>query len=209
LRGPALAVRAGRCVAALPTVGRPALGWEVEPSVEVRRLKVTGKRRVERMQRVSEMLSMRLQGASLAQIGEAYGITFQAVHKALKVALKDMVIEPLEQVRSFELMRLDELLSAIYERALGGDIAYIDRVLAISYRRARLLGLDLQTGGTLRFGDHGPYETNAFDDQGRPLVRVEIVNSPEAARREWLLQKRITALGGDPNIDDEPPHSVN
>ena len=58
-------------------------GLEVEPSVEDRRLKVTGKRRVERMQRASQMLSMRLQGASLAQIADAQDppISFQAVHK--------------------------------------------------------------------------------------------------------------------------------
>ena len=46
-------------------------------------MKVTGKRRVERMQRASQMLSMRLQGASLAQIADAQDppISFQAVDK--------------------------------------------------------------------------------------------------------------------------------
>jgi hypothetical protein len=92
-------------------------------------LKVTGMRFIERMQRVSQMLSMRLQGASLAQIAGAQDppISFQAVHKALKTALRDMVIEPLEQVRTLELLRSDELLSSIYENALAGDIACIDR----------------------------------------------------------------------------------
>jgi hypothetical protein len=100
-------------------------------------LKVTGKRRVERMQRVSQMLSMRLQGASLQAIGESMTppITFQAVHKALKTALRDMVIEPLEQVRTLELARLDELLSGIYERALGGDISAIDWTLQIMQQK--------------------------------------------------------------------------
>jgi hypothetical protein len=167
-------------------------------------LKVTGKQRVERMKRVSQMLSMRLQGVSLAQIGEAQTppITFQAVHKAIKTALRDVVIEPLEQVRSFELLRLDELLSVLYPLAMNGDIAAIDRVLQIMCRRARLMGLDLQTGATLRFGD-GAVEQ--FDEDGRPIVKIEIVNDPEIKRREWLFQKRIAALGGNPDIEDEPP----
>jgi hypothetical protein len=164
---------------------------EVEPSVEVRRLKVTGKRRIERMQRVSQMLSMRRQGASLAQIADAQDppISFQAVHKALKTALREMVIEPLEQVRTLELLRSDELLSSIYENALAGDIACIDRCLAIMYRRARLTGLDLQPGGVLRFSDHGP-----FEDDAQPVMRVEIVGNPEIERVRWLEGERTRLL---------------
>ena len=161
------------------------------------------------MQRVSAMLSMRLSGFTLAQIGEAQTPTIspQAVHAAIKTALKDMIAEPLEQARRLELMRLDELLSGIYERAVGGDIPALDRVLALGVRRAKLLGLDMQTGGGIRFSDHGPME---FDADDPSTVRIEIVGDPEAARREHLLQKRIEALGGDPNIDGEDtPRRVN
>jgi hypothetical protein len=111
-----------------------------------------------------------------------------------------MVSDAADEARKLELLRLDELLCALYERAIDGDIAAIDRVLAISYRRARLLGLDIQPSGVLRFGDYGPVEQ--FDEAGRPVVRVEIIGDPEVARREWLFQKRIAALGGNPDIDD-------
>ena len=72
------------------------------------------------MQRVSQMLNLRLQGASLQQITDAQDppITFQAVSKAIRTTLRDIMIEPLEQVRSLELARLDEILArGLYERA--------------------------------------------------------------------------------------------
>jgi hypothetical protein len=40
-----------------------------------------------------------------------------------------MVAEPLEQVRQMELLRLDELLAAIWPQAKAGDIGAVDRVL--------------------------------------------------------------------------------
>ena len=52
--------------------------------------------------------------------------------------------EPFDQARSLELMRLDQLPKAIYPSAKDGDIAAIDRCLAISLRRARRMGLDLR-----------------------------------------------------------------
>ena len=114
------------------------------------------------------------------------------VHKAIKTTLADLVIEPLEQLRSLELLRLDELIGAIYEQALAGDIAAIDRVLAISYRRARLMGLDMHPGGALRFGDYGPYE-----EVDTKTVKIEIVNDPEWERVRWLESERERLLAGE------------
>ena len=137
------------------------------------------------------MLQLRLQGCTLQQIADVQEpkISFQAVSKAIKTALRDVVIEPLEQVRSLELLRLDELLAAVYEKALSGDIAAIDRCLAIMYRRARLMGLDQQTGGWLRFGPNGPYE-----EVDPKTIRVEIVGDPERERTKWLESERERLL---------------
>jgi len=80
-----------------------------------------------------------------------------------------------------ELSRLDQLLKGIYANAKSGDIAAIDRCLAISMRRARLLGLDAPRNG-VRFGPD--------EDEFNPAkVRVEIVNDPETARRASALPK--------------------
>ena len=85
-------------------------------------------------------------------------------------------------------MRLDELLAGIYEQALGGDIACIDRCLAIGMRRSRLMGLDIHPGGGLRFGTNGPEEVDA------KTVRIEIVNDPEWERVRWLEAERNACL---------------
>ena len=57
---------------------------------------VNSKNRIKRMQRVSQMLNLRLQGASLQQITDAQDppITFQAVSKAIRTTLRDIMIEP-------------------------------------------------------------------------------------------------------------------
>ena len=148
---------------------------------------------------------MRLQGWTLEQIGqsETPTISFQAVQKGIKLALSRVAIEPFDQIRTMELMRLDELLAGIYERAASGDIPALDRVLAIGVRRARLLGLDMQTNTGLRFGVDGLSEIDSIDPASERGVRVEIIGDPEQVRREHVLQKRLEALGGDATIDDD------
>ena len=83
-----------------------------------------------------------------------------------------------------EAMRLDELQNAIWPQALLGDIAAIDRCLAIMKRRAAMLGLDLQPRGF-----YGREETD-----GEQVVRVEIVGNPEIERVRWLEAERERLL---------------
>ena len=158
------------------------------------------------MLQVSRWLSMRLQGYTLQQIGESQDppISFQAVQKGIKLALGRVAIEPFDQIKTMELLRLDELLAGIYPRATQGDIAAIDRVLAIGVRRAHLLGLDMQQNAGLRLGLDGLSEIDNTDPvTGERRIRLEIINDPEVGRREHLYRKRIEAIGGDPNIEGE------
>jgi hypothetical protein len=115
--------------------------------------------------KVSAILSLRLQGHTLDQIGQS--MDPPAIWKLLRRALANMLTEPFEQLRLLELMRLDEMMAAIYPAALGGDVAAVDRVLGVQARRARLIGLDMQPA---RYGD-------SYDE--RPKVRVEIIGSPD------------------------------
>jgi hypothetical protein len=91
-----------------------------------------------------------------------------------------------------ELMRLDQLLKAIYTNAKNGDIAAIERCLVISMRRARLLRLDRQRS-VGRFGSD--------EDPDAPrVVRVEIVGDLEVERvggskNTSVSLKPATALG--------------
>jgi hypothetical protein len=65
-----------------------------------------------------------------------------------------MMQERFDAIRTMELARLDEMLAGIYEKALGGDLACVDRVLMISDPRARLLGLNV----VQRFGSGDEFD---------------------------------------------------
>ena len=138
-----------------------------------RKPRLTGPARIERQRRTAAILSMRMEGWGLREIGEAQDppVSSQAIFKTIKKALAEVVSDEVDEARKIELLRLDELLAAIYERAINGDIAAIDRVLAISHRRIRLLGLDYipsQAAASRPDGDDWRDERD---------VRVEIVSA--------------------------------
>ena len=148
--------------------------------------------------RISAILSMRLQGHTLREIGAAQEkpVSAVAIHKCIRKALADMLVEPFENIRLQELARLDECLASIYPAALNGDVAAVDRVLAIGVRRARLLGLDAAPVVSLRAGSGDSYDLDP------PKARIEIVNGtdPDHIRR---LEERLRLLEAG-----EPPRSV-
>jgi hypothetical protein len=147
------------------------------------------------MQRVGSFLTARLTGRSLREIGEAQDppITAQAVHIAIKTALRHAVVEPHEDAVRLEALRLDAIMNGgLFQRAVDGDLGAIDRVLAIMQRRARLLGLDLQPSGLFV---RGPYE-EPIDPR---TVKIEIIGDPEPDRVKFLEEERerLLALVGD------------
>jgi hypothetical protein len=139
---------------------------------------------IERAQRLATIMSLRVQGWSLAAIGQSLSprCSAQAVHKTLKLAIQRTVNEAVEQVRRLEALRLDELTVGVYEKALGGDLPAIDRTLQIMARRARLLGLDAQP---VRSG------ANEFD---QPLVKIEVVGGEAMAHAEQVA-RAVLGLG--------------
>ena len=139
-----------------------------------RKATVTDAQRIARQQRLATILSLRLQGWSLREIGESLSpaCSPQAVHKCIKRALERMVDEAVGQARQLELLRLDELTVGVYGRALDGDLGCVDAVLSLMQRRARLLGLDV----VQRFG--------SADESDPPKVKIEVVGDPALARAE-------------------------
>ena len=132
----------------------------------------TGQKAIETEQRLARVLALRMNGWNLREIGEQEGVTAQRIHQLILLALTRLVSEASEEIRQLELARLDDLQIGVWERALNGDVAAIDRVLAIMVRRARLLGLDPPpvTVGVGVFGD-------GFDPP--PPIRVKIIG-PDA-----------------------------
>jgi hypothetical protein len=92
-------------------------------------------------------LELRLAGLSYADIGDRMGVSspraFQLVSGEL-ARLNEKRAETAEAVTRIELERLDRLLATVWEKAEAGDLAAIDRVLAIQQRRAKLQGLDME-----------------------------------------------------------------
>ena len=129
----------------------------------------TGQKVIKDQERLNRVLALRTQGWSLKQIGEQEGVTKVRIHQLIVIALQQLVSEPGEEMRRLEQARLDDLQTAVWERAINGDYAAIDRCLAIMERRARLMGLDAPRQTLVGVGV-------ASDSFEPPRVRVEVVS---------------------------------
>jgi hypothetical protein len=101
----------------------------------------------ERAKRALAILNMRLHGFPPSKIARelpAAGyakVSISQIRRIIRAALEDAAQRPAEELLRMELLRLDELQSAQYAKAIAGDAPAMDRVLAIMDRRAKLLGL--------------------------------------------------------------------
>jgi hypothetical protein len=92
-----------------------------------------------------ECLRLRLAGFSHREIAAQLGAAPSSAYKRVRHALDEVNkrnLESAEQLRALELLRLDELLNALWGTAIVGDGKAVDRVLKVMERRAKLLGLD-------------------------------------------------------------------
>jgi hypothetical protein len=93
----------------------------------------------------AECLRLRLAGYSHREIAAQLGVAPSSAYKRVRHALDEINktnLESAEQLRALELLRLDELLNALWDTAIAGDLRAVDRVLKVMERRAKLLGLD-------------------------------------------------------------------
>jgi len=105
----------------------------------------TSARRIQAAERQAKAVQMRMEGANYEAIGREIGTTAMGAHKAVTKWLdtvRNQTAETAAQMLTVELARLDELQSSLWQDAKAGKLPVIDRVLAISDRRAKLLGLD-------------------------------------------------------------------
>lgn len=88
---------------------------------------------------------MKKQGMSNEDIGLELGMepswVRKLVHKHLSVIGEELK-KNRERYRTIELIRLEQMQAAIWPSALEGDLYAIDRVIKLSERRSKLLGLD-------------------------------------------------------------------
>lgn len=107
-------------------------------------------------ERRSMCIELRKAGMSYSDISDAVikhfglsnlpaGYDEKRAHKdvmaVLELTRKEM-FEDAQTIIELELERLDEILMSLWDRALGGDLKAVDKVLAVMQRRAKMLGLD-------------------------------------------------------------------
>lgn len=99
--------------------------------------------------------SLRLSGATYAEIGAALGVTRQRAEQICKRMLVEHSPseEDVDEHRKTSIARLDRMTRAVWRQALEGNQGAIDRVLRIEERRARLMGLDGPTKSTVEVVD--------------------------------------------------------
>ena len=104
---------------------------------------ITPQQKIAARERMAKALELRKAGMTYQQIATAldYG-SVSASHKAVCTALKSLIREPAEEVRTFELERLDKMLSSHWPAVTKGHVRSTEVVLRIMERRAALLGLD-------------------------------------------------------------------
>jgi hypothetical protein len=102
--------------------------------------------RIGRAERATWALDLRKAGLTFREVGRRMGVTEQRAHRIVTEELARLNAkraESAEAVSRLELERLDALLRAVWEKAVGGDAKAISAALKIVERRAALLGLNL------------------------------------------------------------------
>ena len=157
-----------------------------------KRLKVVSSEEseAEMRRRDARVYELRIQGNTFEQIASEVGYSgpsgaWQA-HQRIK---SEWIFESIEEARHLELMRLDELQVAVWDRAINGDLPAAHCVLKIMDRRAKLLGLDKPEKVEVN-----KWDFNAEDLDAEVERIVNIINEREdqfMARREAEVRKEM------------------
>ena len=157
-----------------------------------KRLKVVSSEEseAEMRRRDARVYELRIQGNTFEQIASEVGYSgpsgaWQA-HQRIK---SEWIFESIEEARQLELMRLDELQVAVWDRAINGDLPAAHCVLKIMDRRAKLLGLDKPEKVEV-----SKWDINAEDLDAEVERIVNIINELEdqfMARREAEVRKEM------------------
>lgn len=103
---------------------------------------------IEAAEKIAKALQLRGHGMTYQEIADSKwknGTLFSGdrsnARRAVVAGMKQIVVEPAEEVLQMELMRLDGYLKALGPRVLRGDSQAIATSLKVGEQRAKLLGL--------------------------------------------------------------------
>lgn len=103
----------------------------------------TSPKGVELALKYDRAVALRLQGKNLDQIAEELGYSNRSgARKAVLRGLAQHGQEDADELRRVQSARLEELVEAVFDRALTGEEKAVNMLLSIFTRQAKLLGLD-------------------------------------------------------------------
>jgi DNA-binding CsgD family transcriptional regulator len=159
-------------------------------------------------ERQTYMLQLRRTGTSLAEICSMMELSMSSVKSCLKGAYSKLSMEhEAEESRQLELVRLDEVMHAYYDKAIEGDEKAADIVFKSMDRRAKLLGLDApelkKVDTTFQIGwldddeEHSTTSTKSAQEDLRSLRPSEsnVGDGKDEKRRIAEGTAQLTALG--------------
>lgn len=104
---------------------------------------MTSPRILNASERQAQAIELRKAGVTFRAIADACGYKSVAgAYTAVQSGIRKVLREPVEELVTLELARLDEMTLALWPGVKRSDVKAIEKMLAVMERRARLLGLD-------------------------------------------------------------------
>jgi hypothetical protein len=153
-------------------------------SEEKKRLKIVTSEEAELdfKQRDARVFELRIKGHTFDQIAGEVGYSGPSgAWQAYQRIKSETIFESIDEARQLELMRLDEMQLAVWDRAINGDLPAAHCVLKIMDRRAKLLGLDKPE----------KVEVNRWDFSGEDLdAEVQRIATMINEREDQFMERR-------------------
>lgn len=164
---------------------------------------ITSARAVRDAQRRAEMLSLRLEGLTLEQIGERMGVGKPTVSRVISNALTAQTREPAEELLTLELGRCDALLT----EAMQTVKAFHPLVSAGRVVSAPMLD---NTGQPIRNPESGDVLTQVLEDKAPKLAAIHTAVKVLERRAKLLGLDAATKLQQEVTVttDEQPAHDL-
>ncbi len=141
-------------------------------------------------------VALHMAGVKFDDIAEQVGYADRATaYNAVMRAIRRETAENVEEVRSAEIARLDELLAVLWPKAKGGDLQATDRILRLQERRARYLGLDHADGIAERQVELAERQAELLAGVIRAILDELGLTSKQQEVAPQIVRRHLAAIG--------------
>ena len=164
---------------------------------------ITGAKSIRDAERRAEMLSLRVQGWTLEQVGERMGVGADTVHRVISRALTAQTREPAEELLNLELGRCDVLLN----EAMQTVKAFHPLVSAGRVVSAPMLN---NQGEPIRNPETGDVLTRVLEDKAPKLAAIHTAVKVMERRAKLLGLDAATKLQQEVTVttDEKPTYDL-